>query len=253
MAENIDVTKGYDQVKVMGLKEMFEKLAAPFPAEDIEWRAAVTNAEKNSGLALAYLTARAVMDRLDEVVGPENWTDSYHPGPDGGVVCILSLKINGEWISKEDGAENTDFEEVKGGLSSALKRAGVKWGIGRYLYKLESKWCPCVAHGKVIEFTPTPKLPAWALPNSKSEKKQKAEEEPEGPKVYPKTSKGLASYAMDIYQMDGKAVGKLLSEHGATKFEEADWEKYLELLKEYHLGWVEAQKRAEELTASKEE
>ena len=78
------------------------------------------------------------MDRLDEVVGPENWKDEYAPGPDGGVICGLSLRIEDEWITKWDGAENTDFEAIKGGLSDAFKRAGYKWGIGRYLYRLES-------------------------------------------------------------------------------------------------------------------
>ena len=147
------------------LKDLFARLAAPFHPSDLEWRAGATNSEKSKALALAYITSRAVMDRLDEVVGPQNWRDEYKPGPDGGVVCGLSLRISDEWITKWDGANNTEFEAIKGGLSDAFKRAGYKWGIGRYLYRLESAWVPCELRGKTIVLKSTPALPDWALPN----------------------------------------------------------------------------------------
>ena len=144
---------------------LFARLATPFHPEDIEWRAGATNADKSKALALAYITSRAVMDRLDEVVGPQNWRDEYKPGPDGGVICGLSLRIQDEWICKWDGADNTEFEAIKGGLSDAFKRAGYKWGIGRYLYKLENVWVPCEMRGKTIALKNTPPLPPWALPD----------------------------------------------------------------------------------------
>ena len=147
-------------------KDLFTRLATPFHPNDIEWRAGATNADKTKALALAYITSRAVMDRLDEVVGPENWRDEYKPGPDGGVICGLSLRIDGEWITKWDGADNTEFEAIKGGLSDAFKRAGYKWGIGRYLYRLDSVWVPCELHGKTIVLKSTPPLPDWALPDT---------------------------------------------------------------------------------------
>lgn len=147
------------------LKDLFAKLAKPFKPSDIEWRAGATTADKTKALALAYITARAVMDRLDEVMGPENWRDEYAAGPDGGVICGLSLRINGEWITKWDGADNTEFEAVKGGLSDAFKRSGYKWGIGRYLYKLDSVWVSCEVHGKTVSIKNPPPLPDWALPN----------------------------------------------------------------------------------------
>ena len=143
----------------------FTKLAAPFNPSDLEWRAGATNQDKTTALALAYITSRAVMDRLDEVISPENWRDEYQPSPDGGLICGLSLRVNGEWVTKWDGAENTQFEEVKGGLSGAFKRAAVKWGIGRYLYKLPSVWAACELRGKTVMLNATPDLPKWALPS----------------------------------------------------------------------------------------
>lgn len=150
---------------------IYIRLAAPFDPSDIEWRAGTTNSEKTRALALAYITSRAVMDRLDEVASPENWCDEYRPGPDGGVICGLSIRISSEWVTKWDGAENTQFEEIKGGLSGAFKRAAVKWGIGRYLYKLPNIWVPCEQRGKSVILKETPQLPAWALPprNSKAQ------------------------------------------------------------------------------------
>lgn len=118
------------------------KLAQPFPADAISWRAQTMNKEGTSALALAYLTARDVMDRLDEVCGPANWQDRYEVHGDK-TICYLSIRIGGEWISKADGGGDSDIEGEKGALSGALKRAAVKWGIGRYLYDLGNTWVGC--------------------------------------------------------------------------------------------------------------
>ena len=115
-----------------------KKLKTPFPEEDIEWRIQQTGLynENPWGICLAYISNRAIMDRLDDVVGAENWTNHFDKSPNGGVLCTLGVKIKDEWVYKTDGAENTDIEAVKGGLSNSMKRAGVHWGIGRYLYRL---------------------------------------------------------------------------------------------------------------------
>lgn len=114
-------------------------LHKPFPAAEIEWRVGSTNGDKTSGLALAYLTARHVMDRLDAVCGSENWQDRYEfHGP--RTVCYLSIRVGNEWVTKADGAGDSDVEAEKGAISDALKRAAVKWGIGRYLYDLGNIW-----------------------------------------------------------------------------------------------------------------
>lgn len=122
---------------------MLERLAAPFPPEAIHWRAQTLTQDKSKALALAYLDARDVMDRLDAAVGPANWRDSYEETPTGRLLCTLSIRIDGEWISKSDGAGNTDVEGEKGAISDALKRAAVKWGVGRYLYDLGNVWAAC--------------------------------------------------------------------------------------------------------------
>lgn len=138
----------------MNLKEQLEK---PFLDDELEFRVGATNSDKTKGLALAYIQARAIQNRLDEVVGIENWRVSYKE-INGGFLAKLELKINNEWIAKEDGANVTDYEAIKGGISSAFKRAASVWGIGRYLYEIESQWLPIEQKGKAYIFKETPKL-----------------------------------------------------------------------------------------------
>jgi hypothetical protein len=154
-------------------------LTLPFKEDEIEWRIAQCGKKGNGQIwatCLAYVSARAIMNRLDDVCGPENWKVGYYFPSADTVICQLSIDVGDDrWLTKEDGAEQTEIESFKGGLSSALKRAGSVWGIGRYLYQLdtgfariveargsESKW------GKTKEgaefFWEPPKLPQWALP-----------------------------------------------------------------------------------------
>lgn len=122
-------------------------LAAAFPPENISWRVGSTTQDKKKGMALAFIDARDVMDRLDAVCGPENWQDRYEfHGP--RTICYLSIRIGDEWITKADGAGDSDVEAEKGAISDALKRAAVKWGVGRYLYDLASPWVEIEQFGR---------------------------------------------------------------------------------------------------------
>ncbi len=123
-------------------------LAKEFPRDAIHWRAQTLTRDGDKALALAYLDARDVMDRLDEVCGPENWQTKYLETPTGRVLCNIGIKIGDEWVWKSDGAGATDIEGEKGGISDSLKRAAVLWGIGRYLYRLDAVWAPCETYQK---------------------------------------------------------------------------------------------------------
>lgn len=156
----------------------FSALTEPFHSKDVEWRvgSSFTNWDKSAlrkkdanrpvrGQVFAYLNARTIMDRLDEVVGAHNWKDEYTLGPAGkGVLCTLYIRINGEWIGKQDGADGTDLEATKGSIADAFKRAAVKWGIGRYLYKLPTQWVDLtIKEGYTLpQLDKDPELPEWA-------------------------------------------------------------------------------------------
>ena len=145
------------------------RLADPFPAQDVEWKPGATTRDKSKGLAMCYISSRAVQNRLDDVCGPADWRNEFRAGPEGGVLCGISVYVErgdgapGEWVTKWDGSESTDIEAVKGGLSGAMKRAAVQWGIGRYLYDLPAQWVRLDDRGRFAE---TPRVPREHLPSA---------------------------------------------------------------------------------------
>ncbi|MDG3004155.1 Rad52/Rad22 family DNA repair protein [Paludisphaera mucosa] len=111
--------------------EIFAALAAPFANDEVRSRS-------QGGRDFQYVTARTVMNRLDEVLGPENWWDEYTP-MENAVICKLSIRLpDGTALTKSDAggftttADTSDYE--KSGFSDAFKRAAVKFGVARYLY-----------------------------------------------------------------------------------------------------------------------
>jgi hypothetical protein len=138
--------------------ETFNRLSAPFPTDDIDWRIGPTNAKSNGGKAtrgqpLAFIDARTVMDRLDDIFGPL-WECSYEVFGEKTICNLRCGFVNpstGEvyWISRADGGGDTDMEAEKGSLSTAIKRAAVRFGVGRYLYNLKSPWVALDDHGRI--------------------------------------------------------------------------------------------------------
>lgn len=120
---------------VLSWPEAVAILMEPFPESEIEWRVA---RETHDGQVqvLAYLDARMVERRLDDVFGPFGWGTRVTYGPGGVIGCELSVQLpSGEWITKSNCADATDIEAAKGGYSTAFKRAAAHGlGIGRYLY-----------------------------------------------------------------------------------------------------------------------
>lgn len=144
--------------------EQAAALEYPFTADEIEWRVLRTTKDKTKGQVAAFIDSRAIQNRLDTVLGRENWQNHLCtvPGKDNaGTAHICELSIyyadRGEWIRKSDGAGSTDIEPIKGGLSNAFKRAASMWGIGRYLYALKNIWVP-LKDGKYIPDEELPKL-----------------------------------------------------------------------------------------------
>jgi hypothetical protein len=148
---------------------MFDKtlqaLAAPFEPFAIHWKAQAVSG--NRALAVAYLDARAVMDRLDDVVGL-GWADKYEVLADGSVLCRLEIVVDGRTVQRCDvgsPSEQPDAgDQRKAAVSDALKRAAIKFGIGRYLYRLPKQWVGYCPQKK--QLTEVPKLPAWAMPQA---------------------------------------------------------------------------------------
>lgn len=222
-------------------------LAKPFDPHEIEWRIAQAGEKDGKPWArvFAYVTNRAIQARLDAVCGPANWANELKDYRGLGALCGIGIRMDDVvrnqslqflgWVWKWDGANDTDYEPIKGGLSDSMKRAAVQWGIGRYLYNLEASFLPaeCISterryggdengwrrhydRGKGLEFWwKPPELPAWALP----EKPQSAPSgvEAPDPEFRTRVEKAVAAY-------DGCATAdkfrKLETHEGKEKFGE---------------------------------
>lgn len=172
------------------------KLAEPFDESDIEWRVsrAGTGSRGIWCCVIAYITARAIQERLDEVCGPDGWRNESpriiqigdRPAFVGGISIRMKHgpDFGDQWVTKWDVSEPTQIEPAKGGFSGAMKRAGAQWGIGRYLYHLDETFAEVAETGgkgwhyatlkKTGEtyYWKPPQLPGWALPKD-SEVSQK--------------------------------------------------------------------------------
>ena len=127
----------------MDKKEFIEatkKLTAPI--ENPKWRvqSVYPRDHPTTAVVVPYIDSRMVQERLDTALGPDNWSNTYDP--ESGAASI-SIKIDGEWITKADVGAESKIDKEKGKASDAFKRAAVMWGIGRDIYKLGDQRLKC--------------------------------------------------------------------------------------------------------------
>ena len=152
--------------------DLFASLAAPFAEQEVRSRA-------QAGRQLHYITARTAMNRLDGVLGPENWWDEYLPS-ENSVQCRLTVRLpDGATVTKADAGGYAGMadqgDDDKSGFSDAFKRAAVKFGVGRYLYRdgvpafvRERESVVAPAPVSLPEPAPAPAQPTEAAPPSRS-------------------------------------------------------------------------------------
>ncbi len=166
------------------VRSITDALSAPFEPREVRFKPQMV--KNNKALAIAYVDVRLIQDRLDTVLGVENWQDDYEILPDGSVTCQLRVNLGGQWITKMDvgsPSEQPDGgDRLKAAFSDALKRAAVKFGIGRYLYRLPAQWVDYDPMKKQI--ARPPQLPAFAVPAAKEPAPA-----PKTTKAGPKTAK----------------------------------------------------------------
>lgn len=152
------------------IQEISDRLSEPFSALEVRWKPKQVSKDKKHAYALPYVDARVVMERLDTVVGIDGWKDEYKVLDECSVSCRLSVKINGEWITKEDAGSVSNQEDAgdrrKSAFSDALKRAAVRFGIGRYIYRLQGQWVEYDEQKKRLARVPA--LPTWAIPKQET-------------------------------------------------------------------------------------
>jgi hypothetical protein len=174
--------------------DLFAALAAPFEPEEVKVRS-------QGGRQLHYVTARTVMNRLDNVLGPENWWDEYHPN-ENSVLCRLTLRLpDGSVLTKADAGGYAGMsdsgDDDKSGYSDAFKRAAVKFGVARYLYRdgvpsFAAAQAPAVVAEAVTTASPAAEPAAPAAPNGR--------QPAQGFGNAPRTGKALFAWTKDQEQ-----------------------------------------------------
>ena len=145
-------------------------LARPFPPAQLNWKPQMIAKDGSHALAVAYVDARDVAERLDEVVGPLHWAVD-HKAVGGQTLTGIGIRDSesGDWVWKWDtglvGRSGDEALSVKASLSDGLKRAAVLWGVGRYLYRLPKSWVAYDSQKRRL--TEIPALPRWAIPDER--------------------------------------------------------------------------------------
>lgn len=137
------------------------QLAAPFPIEEHSIRV-MRKSKNNTALVAVYIDARNVMQRLDEAFA-DDWSDTYQQvnlyrnEEDKGTYKVVTYECAAICSLVAGGTTHTDVgtgdgpDGIKGAYSDALKRAAVKFGIGRYLYTLKDEtWYPTDNYGNLL-------------------------------------------------------------------------------------------------------
>ena len=118
-----------------------------------KWR--VQSTKYGKATCVAYIDARDCMDILDKVVGVENWQDKYYEA-DGKLFCAVGIFAGECWVWKADTGTESNVEKEKGKSSDAFKRACVKHGIGRFLYRLPMQILQTKKHSNGREYPYAP-------------------------------------------------------------------------------------------------
>jgi len=168
-------------------EEITKRLAEPFPEKDISWRVGSVVSGGKKAILMCYIDVRDVRSRLNEVCGIFGWQSIINVDQPNVYKAVISIRDpeTGEWIQKSDGSDGTDVESEKGGMSGALKRAAVSWGVGEYLYGKKNVFADVIPanefHGDAYSgeyifvsskgITGYVRNPAWGKPTSNPQKK----------------------------------------------------------------------------------
>lgn len=127
--------------------DLSARLAEPFPAAAISWRAGSVSRDKKRAQALPYAEPRVYEDRLNEVLGPD-WSCRFITWGEQRLICELSVRVQDEAgsvteITRTSTGEFDSGDRIAQGTAAeaqAFKRACSKFGLGRYLYDLPLSW-----------------------------------------------------------------------------------------------------------------
>ena len=137
----------------MTLHEMMGQFRPPFPVSVMEWKVQATNGANTKALAAPYADTRAYEDRLNEVV-PDDWASRAEFLQAGDrLICTVHLTILGVMRAGDGESPLSDMNAATVAYAQAFKRACSRFGLGRYLYGLDTGWQEIEKKGRGYVFT----------------------------------------------------------------------------------------------------
>jgi hypothetical protein len=228
------------------LQKIRELLIEPFDPSEIRWRVTATSTHQGKhgpqkrGQLVAYADQRAYTDRLNDVFGEWGWTRTYEiqvaqnferralgdkkqTAVAAKVVVVSKVTIHGlgshtgvgeEWADDQNAATRAEAQ--------AFKRACACFGLGRYLYDLDTVWVDLDQNNRPVR---TPNLPDWALPicakrDGQRQRMSQERGQPQSPpreemlakirELREKVAQGLSQFVLKRYAGDAEpeAVGQ---------------------------------------------
>lgn len=118
------------------LARLLPLLKQPIPSQ---WRVQSFSKAKPLATVMSYIDQRDLMDVLDKYC-EYGWEKNYEEVA-GNVFCNIGIRMpDGTVMWRSDCGVESNTDAEKGRASDAAKRAGVNWGVGRFLYDLPVKY-----------------------------------------------------------------------------------------------------------------
>jgi hypothetical protein len=135
-------------------EDIWKSLSAPLPAGAIQWRQdgrPTARDGKHFARFVGYIDAQFVHERLDSVV-PGEWDSTlemlppvHEAGTEEAEPFAFKCRLQVLGVIREDVGTGKDYKTA---ASDALKRAAVRFGIGKELYALQPNWVQMDGDGK---------------------------------------------------------------------------------------------------------
>jgi hypothetical protein len=113
----------------------------PLLSQPIEhqWRVQSFSKSKPSATVMAYIDQRDLMEVLDKYC-TYGWQKKYEEVA-GNLFCSIGIIMpDGSIHWRSDCGVESNQDAEKGRASDAAKRAGVNWGVGRFLYDMKIQY-----------------------------------------------------------------------------------------------------------------
>lgn len=118
------------------LKTLLANLKKPIPHS---WRVQSYSKNKPVATVMAYIDARDTQEVLDTYC-TYGWNRKHQMLNDRLYCAIGIVMPDGTIQWREDCGTESNEDKEKGQASDAFKRAGVNWGIGRFLYDMDIQY-----------------------------------------------------------------------------------------------------------------